>query len=150
MKKYNALLIAKYIVNWCDKNDIPVSNLRLQKLLYIIQNHLLKERQSYIIDDFVAWQYGPVAKEVYWEYSCYYNMNIFDDDITGYDFSVIDEFTEKTIIKILKDTQKLTGWDLVDLTHNPNFAWFKIYNNGVGKYKTIPKEMIIEDTYEIN
>ncbi len=35
---YNALDVAKYIITYCKKNQKPISNLKLQKLLYFVQS----------------------------------------------------------------------------------------------------------------
>ena len=52
MRRYNSVLIAKYVVRWYSDNNFPISHLKLQAILYIIQNNLLRRRLSYIGDDF--------------------------------------------------------------------------------------------------
>lgn len=149
MKRYGSVLIAKYVVKWYSDNNFPISHLKLQAILYIIQNNLLRRRLSYIGDDFFAWRSGPILLGVSMEYSCYNNMNIFDDDFDDYDFSIISEPTEKIILKVLLYCKKLNGWDLVDLVKYPNHAWFKVYDKGKGERDLIPKDLILNDSLYI-
>ena len=69
---YDALTIAMYIINKCFEEGAPVTNLRLQKLLYFIQgmSYVIKNR-AMIKDEFYAWQYGPVVPKIYFEYNGY-------------------------------------------------------------------------------
>ena len=67
---FSAHDVAVYIINWCHQNKIPITNLKLQKLLYYVQGEFSRYRKRRLIaDDFYAWQLGPVIPEVYTEYS---------------------------------------------------------------------------------
>lgn len=69
---YHALEIAKYVIDKCFKEGAPVTNLRLQKLLYFIQLESYKKKSIFMFDDdLYAWQFGPVVPEVYYEYNMY-------------------------------------------------------------------------------
>ena len=65
----NALELAKYILKESSKD---LSNLELQKTLYFTELDYIKEfGKSLISNDFEAWQYGPVVRDVYCEYRNY-------------------------------------------------------------------------------
>ena len=134
---YKAMDIAQYIINYAIQLGKPVSNLKLQKLLYYVQAALLLESEdSCIIEEIYNWRHGPVFEEVYREYKIYgsraiediqigYSSYEFDDDLNfvkrEYDFKVqennISEI-DKTIIKDVVDSQiKYDPWTLVDRTH---------------------------------
>ena len=39
---YSAVDLAKYIINKCVKDEVPISNIQLQMILYCIQKEFLK------------------------------------------------------------------------------------------------------------
>lgn len=66
---YKAISVAKYIINYSNSIDSPISNLKLQKLLYYVQAAFLVEDNKKCFDDeIVAWAFGPVVPEVYQAY----------------------------------------------------------------------------------
>lgn len=44
---YMAMTVAKYIVSKCTRNNTPIYNLQLQKLLYLIQKEALAHKIQY-------------------------------------------------------------------------------------------------------
>jgi uncharacterized phage-associated protein len=67
--------VAKYIVNFYQQAGDPVTNLKLQKLLYYVQGwHLGLRGTPAFADRMEAWVHGPVQPGVYREYSaCRWN-----------------------------------------------------------------------------
>ena len=69
---YKAIEIAKYVINYSQKTDSPISNLKLQKLLFYIQAAILvKTGKECFKEPIMAWEYGPVVREVYDEFKIY-------------------------------------------------------------------------------
>ena len=66
---YDALELAKYMVVKCMKEGHPISNMRLQFLLYIVQREFLqvKDHCAYY-DETQAWVFGPAIRNVYAEF----------------------------------------------------------------------------------
>jgi len=57
--------VAACIIETALSMGSPVSNLRLQKLLFLCQGeHLHEHRRPLFGDPIVAWQYGPVVESV--------------------------------------------------------------------------------------
>ena len=78
MSNYSAIDVSTYIINYsCDINS-PVSNLKLQKLLYYVQAALLVEtgKKKCFESKIVAWEFGPVVVESYQHYKEYGRNNI--------------------------------------------------------------------------
>lgn len=73
MKKvHKALDVALYITNYCADNGTPISNLKLQKILYYLQAAFIVERGYRCFNEsIVHWDYGPVVEEVYYEFRDY-------------------------------------------------------------------------------
>jgi uncharacterized phage-associated protein len=62
--------VAKYIINFFQEAGDPVTNLKLQKLLYYVQGWHLGLRGTPAFDDRIeAWVHGPVQPGVYRAYN---------------------------------------------------------------------------------
>lgn len=69
MSVVSASEVAKYIVHFFQECEDPVTNLKLQKLLYYVQGwHLGLFNTPAFADDFQAWVHGPVVPEVFHQY----------------------------------------------------------------------------------
>ena len=67
--------MAKYIISRCSELRNPVSNLKLQKMLYFIWIEFYKHTgRMLFLDDICAWQLGPAVPIVYYEF-CQYPEN---------------------------------------------------------------------------
>lgn len=106
--------------------DWKISNLRLQKMMYICHMFYLGRTGEPLIDEaFEAWDYGPVLPSIY------HRLKGFGAD------DIVDVFTAyaakedtpeyKLIAEIVGKLNKLTSGRLVDLTHKEAGAWAKHY-----------------------
>ncbi len=134
---YLALEIAKYIIDKCTKDNCPISNLQLQKILYYIQREFLQQGEIAFPEEIEAWQFGPVVPEVYRQYCGFgalpirmrYMARIELDDI-------------RMINPIIEKKRILNPWDMVSDTHSSGKAWDLIYRDGAGDHQVIPQELI--------
>lgn len=132
-----ALEIAKYIIDKCTKDNCPISNLQLQKILYYIQREFLQQGEIAFPEEIEAWQFGPVVPEVYRQYCGFgalpirmrYMVRIELDDI-------------RMINPIIEKKRILNPWDMVSDTHSSGKAWDLIYRDGAGDHQVIPQELI--------
>ncbi len=135
---YTAVDLSKYIVTKCWKEDCPISNLQLQKILYFIQKAFLKQGKRAFSDEMEAWQFGPVVPNVYYKFCGFGSMPITSDfeaaDIAQEDLAVIDQ--------IVEEKRVLDPWDLVADAHKANGAWNEVFQGGLGNHKTIPIERL--------
>lgn len=123
---YDVFSVANYIIEYCNKNRIPISNLKLQKLLYFVQaSFLVNKNMPCFQDDLVAWDFGPVVPAVYHKYKSYGSSNIYsyDDLPAGYfkrgDALLIDE--------MLDSCAKFSAAQLVDISHRQS-PWLNAYS----------------------
>jgi uncharacterized phage-associated protein len=137
---YKAINLSKYIVSKCIKDNIPISNLQLQKILFYIQKSFLKKRGEVAFGDVIeAWQFGPVVPNVYYYYCGFGAMPI----SYSYDSYYLESEEDLNIVnEIIEAKRELNPWDLVAETHKKNGAWDKIYNDGSGNHAPIPVELI--------
>ena len=128
MSKYDALDIAKYIIRWCDKNGLRITNLQLQKILFFIQKESIRKRGYGIFSNRIeAWQYGPVIPDVFYEFAGFGAMKlVLYEDLFSENSSkdtFIDNESNKIIENILKECIYISPWDLVAKSHVSDGAW---------------------------
>ncbi len=147
---YEVLDIARYIVNYYIDAGNPLTNLKLQKLLYYVQGGFLIElNRPCFRNDIINWRLGPVVREAYDEFKCYGNQSI---DIRQSFVEVINydnktgeitfEQKEFNINKICSDSdlKKLdsilvayihtSSFELVNKTHSEN-PWIETNQNEI-------------------
>lgn len=134
---YEAVHIAKYIINKCSIEQHPISNLQLQKILYCIQRDFLKNDMLAFDDDFEAWQFGPVIPEVYYLFCGFGAIRI----RMRYGIDV-DSGYSALINPIIERKRLLNPWDWSEDIDASGKAWDKVYGGGNGNHKVIPKQLI--------
>lgn len=121
---YDALTVARYIIDRSFRKKDPVSNLRLQKLLYFVQLESYRENNNPMFsDDIVAWQFGPVVPDVYYEYNVYAGTPIL---LEYKDLSVIEDSDKRIIDRVIDTMKDIPIWKLVDLTHKSGGRGIKL------------------------
>jgi uncharacterized phage-associated protein len=123
--KYEALEVSEYILYYYSQTiKDPISNLKLQKILYYVQaKFLVEKKEPCFKEDILAWQYGPVVLEVYNEYR--YNSA---RSIMVEESNVNIDYKDKNLIEsICKSKTGYTAFQLVDHTHEED-PWQSIYD----------------------
>lgn len=132
--KYDALEVARYILTYCLYKKSPFSNLKLQKLLYFVQGECYKRTGEPLFNNNVsAWQFGPVAPDVYYEYCVYAGTPILESYETA-----IDPKTRQMIDEVVEARRKTPMWKLADETHEPGTPWDTVYSTE-GNKSVIPE-----------
>lgn len=107
--------VATFIINYCHRNSISITNLKLQKLLYFCEASYLihtKCQKACFKDDIVAWSYGPVVKIIYFKYS-HFKSNEIDENIT-----LNNKLKNESIIETTLDVfAPYDAYVLSDITH---------------------------------
>lgn len=74
---YSAMDISNYIIDKCNKENIFINNLKLNKLLYFVQKeHLKKYNRILFIEDLLPYRYGASVENVYIVFKYYGRDNI--------------------------------------------------------------------------
>mgnify|MGYP004510866479 CR=1 FL=1 len=138
---YDVMDVARFIVNYSIQIVRPVSNLKLQKLLYFIQVAFISNYGiSCFKEPIVHWRHGPVVESVYQKYKTYGAENIteFESvyfqirfDIQTMSFMTDQCFYDENIFKpshlllmkaVVESYKDKSPWDMVELTHK-EAAW---------------------------
>lgn len=65
----NPFAVANFIIDMAIEKDKPVTNLKLQKIMFFLQGYCLSKYKTPLIDGrFSKWRYGAVEEEVYIEF----------------------------------------------------------------------------------
>lgn len=118
------------------KEDIDITPMKLQKMLYFVYRDYLKKTNKVIFNDrFETWKYGPVIPEVYEVFRKYRAKPIkkfyYEPDektVLGVDFSKAPIF-EDVFNNVWNKCKELSGTQLSSLTHKDGSAWKKAYDN---------------------
>lgn len=134
---YKALDVAKYIIQYSSENGNEITNLRLQKILYYIQGYFFKKFNAEAFSEYIYnWPYGPVVKDVYYEY------NKFVASAITLDESVLDiecSKKERELISVVIDKCfEYKPFELVNKTHQEE-PWAK-----TNKFDVIPNTLIFD------
>ena len=125
-----------------EMSDWSLSNLQIQKLLYLAQMfHLGENGEPVFQDDFEAWKLGPVVPSVY------QNAKIFGSKPVKSFFvksRLPDGSKREMLSRTLTELPDVSPWKLVSITHWDGGAWAKNYS---AEYSgsTISKEDILDE-----
>lgn len=128
----------------CDISGWTLTNLKLQKILYIAHRVYLGRYNKELVDaPFEAWDYGPVLPIVYNECKIWGR-----DPIAWPSFHRIDDLDDDAILDHLKEAyealKERSAASLVAMTHGKGGAWEKVYKPNI-KGNVIPKAYIKEE-----
>ena len=138
VEKMDVKELAIGIISYCNNNNIRISNLKLQKILYYIQGYAIKETHEPAFDaEIHNWQYGPVLEEVYFEYNQFRG-----EDIVLKDYDRRDGFFKRKnaindiVLKVLNNCKNKSAFELVEMTHKED-PWKNTRQNEVIKLDII-------------
>ena len=135
---YDGREIANFILDFCDKKNVIVSNLALQKILYFCHVwSLVKLDRPLIRHQFEAWQFGPVLQYVYREFKDFEKQPITSrayklDAQTGRKCEAtycLDSSTQEVLENVVGFYSRLPASYLVDLSHAKGGPWDLVYNH---------------------
>ena len=120
-KAYDAGEVAKYFIYLSSKKVIGdtgeregISNLKLQKVLYLAQAYYLSKLNKPLFSDSIeAWKYGPVVPGVYHLYKSNKNTPIIDTK----DRSKLSPKDKNVLDRIWDSFGGYSAGKLVDITH---------------------------------
>lgn len=71
---YNSLSIANYFISIGIQENQPITQMKLQKLIYFAHGFYLAVKEKPLIrDEIQAWKYGPVIPQIYHRFKHYGN-----------------------------------------------------------------------------
>ena len=140
---YSSVLIAGQFVNLGVKENNPVTQMKLQKMVFFAHGlHLaLNNGDPLIREKFLAWRFGPVVPTIYQLYKKWGNSPIMERTSITVNFQPLANFSELTpsALEAINNTWEITkdvdAITLSNWSHSTNSPWDitykKIGENGV-------------------
>ena len=132
---YSPASIANYMLRQSFLENIPLTPMKLIKLVYISYGWHLAFIGNKLFDEKIqAWKYGPVIPSLYHEFKRF-GKDIIDDYSHDFDEktgeltmpNTIDDFsrTAKVLYIVWETYKNYSGLELSEITHKPNSPWDK-------------------------
>lgn len=129
----------------CEISDWTITHLKVHKILYLLDIAKLTIKDERLIDeDFEAWLYGPVLPSLYSDLKIF-GANIIKDIWINIDSLKKGDENYDLIYNLAKKLTNYSSRELVNLTHQENSAWKKIYADNKKSNVTITKELMREE-----
>ncbi|MBT9319324.1 Panacea domain-containing protein [Actinobacillus pleuropneumoniae] len=125
---YSAMQIANAFIDRANNGQIPsLTPMKLQKLMFFAQSWYLRIFGERLInDEFVRWKHGPVIQSVYYEFAKNGGGIISSPAKDAFNTPVQPELSRQDnsfIDRVIATYGAFGGWQLSDMTHNPQGAW---------------------------
>ena len=128
----------EYIRDFEDEDTDDISNMKLQKLLFYAQSAFLAIKGKPLFNNkILAWQHGPVIKEVYEKYKDKGNQGIIEYDENN--LKDISKEDNDLLIDVYNLFGEYSAWGLRNLTHSEN-PWKSTKRNEVITTDKMAKE----------
>ncbi|MBI9096042.1 MAG: DUF4065 domain-containing protein [Sphaerochaeta sp.] len=135
--------VAKYVIDICYKNNIQISNLKLQKTLFFLWIDFYLETKKSLFDDKIyAWPLGPVIPSIYREYCAYGSLPILPFGNEGSELLPITEEETKLLDTLIKKYASMSAYNLVEKSHEGGSSWATTFRDGLGNKFEIPFALI--------
>ena len=109
--------LAKYIIHRANNIDVPITHLKLQKILYYVAGAFagaLNERA--FLDSIEAWEYGPVVRNVYIEYCSWGALPlVYKEEEVVLDY---DDEQKALVDFVINQKIRMSGRELVNATRS--------------------------------
>lgn len=146
--------VANEFISLSKEQNIPLTNMKLVKLMYIAQGLSLSilDRPIFKDDSIEAWKYGPVVPSIYHEFKHFKSdpitsksMALENEWESPYEPSLTD-MEDKKIVKLTWNLYKDTSSkELVTSTHRPGTPWSLTYRYGENR---VIEERLIKKYYD--
>lgn len=120
--------LARYIIHRFAELDYSLTNLKLNKLIYIIYlAYYQKFERPLFSEEFVVWPYGPILQSVYFEYCAWRNNPIDFRVETKYDSKPNLEREVASVVEtVISFYGNMAHSELINVTNHDLSDWWKI------------------------
>lgn len=105
---YDVVDISEYVLSYCEAKEKPITNLKLQKILFYIQCEYIKQKKKLLFDNQMeCWTYGICVPDSYYYFASWCSCDIFGVKIKE---GIV--FDDETILIMNKTIDKYIDWKL--------------------------------------
>lgn len=134
---YDPRSIANVILDLAEAENVKVTNLSLNKILYFVHAWYLAKNGKPLIDAKIeAWEYGPVIREVYSEFKSFgadpITARAMRFDVDKLQKVLCEDYLSNSDLLFIRDQFSKYGaigvGKLVSMSHEPGGPWDAVYN----------------------
>ncbi|MGL6184792.1 MAG: Panacea domain-containing protein [Clostridium chrysemydis] len=153
---YDVLDISEYVLSYCESKEKPISNLKLQKILFYIQCEHIRRNKKVLFDNKMeCWTYGICIPDSYLHYNSWSSTDIFgvklkegivfNDDTKLIMDKIINKYIDWNTWQLVESNQKEKIWkdNFIDGFDYKNIGYYQIGNNELIEY-------VLGDVIKIN
>lgn len=135
---YDVRAIANLVLDRADQTDSEVTNITINKIVFFLHAwYLAKAGSPLVTAKIEAWNYGPVFRELYWEFKRFgadkitsramrrnpatMDKELCDEPVTEADLAFLRPLIDKYL--------KMSAGRLVELSHVAGGPWDQVYNH---------------------
>lgn len=120
------------------ENEDPMTNLRINKLMYYAQGFHLQRFGTPLFNEAIkAWKYGPVVESIYRKYHPS-GRNIITECSPDFNISGFSADEIQLLLDVYNKYRSLSTSRLVEKSHEANTPWAKSYVDGENRVIGIP------------
>jgi uncharacterized phage-associated protein len=152
---YDVRAIANWFIERAKRDGKTLTAMQLQKLTYIAHGWSLAFDEPLVHETVEAWQWGPVFRSIYREFSEFGSEPItrlataFDGtDLLNRDIHIEDyseppaERTDVFLESVWENYGQFTASQLMNMTHRKGTPWHQVLDENGGR---LPRYAVIED-----
>lgn len=131
---YKSTSVAAYFLRLGEREEVHISHMKLQKLIYFAHGWCLAISSKHLIEENIeAWKFGPVIGSVYQTFRSFGSAPITGPlTINLSDFKDLesDDFAVDLIERVWSVYKQFTAFQLSEMTHMDESPWEKAMQKG--------------------
>lgn len=141
MMAYTPQQIANYFLERAEIERVPMTQLKLIKLVYIAYGwYLALTNKKLFSEEIQAWKHGPVVRSIYDEFKDYgkrpidrrsYDLDLDTFEMHAPQIDAADKDTALVLDRVWGSYKRLDAWTLREKTHEFDSPWHRVYKEGV-------------------
>lgn len=140
LQGYESVQIAQRLIDVAGEHDNAFTPMQLLKLVYLCHGWMLGlYRRPLVREDVLAWQYGPVIRELYASIKEYGSRHVFK--LLSGDLQ-LDEIAGHIVGQVYERYGHFTGIELSSITHAEGTPWHITWDGGRGRNRVISNDLI--------
>jgi len=144
---YDARTVANELLKIAKEDGHTLTNMQLQKLVYIAHGYSLAILHKPLIKQSVeAWRYGPVVPDLYHALR-QYGAGVVDKPINMLSSEQLSE-TDKALLRAVESAyDRFTGSQLSTMTHREGTPWREVYQPNANFNNNVIPDPLIKEHY---
>jgi uncharacterized phage-associated protein len=140
MPTYDARSVANMILDFAEADGFRLTQMSLLKIVYFAHGwYLAIYDRPLILQEFEAWEYGPVVKVVRDEFSIFKKSPItaraYKFDLISGKREIPDKISDQNdvdfIRNIYREYNHYSSWKLSEMTHERGSPWDRVWNSSI-------------------